>query len=323
VQVGDLVGTVARIGARSTEIRTADRVTILVPNSRLLEHEVVNWSHDDPTSRVHLPIAVAYGSDLARVRAVLLAAAHAHPEVLADPRPEVQVRGFGDSAIDLELLVWTRHPQTQVKLRSDLYYRIEPLVRREEIVVPYPQHDVRLHAPEIEQAVAAWRRATFPDDTAASVDDAMRVASGNGSPITASTAGKRAGTAADRGGIDGCGARTPARPSPAIDAATPAAWDDDALRELVVRMHGPDGVAVRDRRHLLRTYRRCFVGRDAVDWFVAREGLTRDEAVELGRKLMERRLLRHVLDEHDFKDAALFYRFVADDGPSPRLAAGI
>src|SRR5205085_7459453 len=125
VEVGELVGSVARIGARSTEIRTTDGVSILVPHSRLLEHEVVNWSHEDPTSRVHLPVQVEYGADLRDVRAALLEAARQHPDVLVDPRPDVEVRGFGDSGIDVELLVWTRDPRTQAKLRSDLYYRID------------------------------------------------------------------------------------------------------------------------------------------------------------------------------------------------------
>src|SRR5262249_40657411 len=63
VHVGAFTGTVTRIGARSTEIRTVDRVSILVPNSRLLESEVVNWTHGDAASRLHVPVGVGYGSD--------------------------------------------------------------------------------------------------------------------------------------------------------------------------------------------------------------------------------------------------------------------
>ena len=93
---------------------------------------------------------------------------------------------------------------------------------------------------------------------------------------------------------------------------------------LVARMRGPDGLAIVDRRHLLRVYPRCFLGREAVDWLVDREQMTRAEAVALGRRLVAHGLVRHVLDEHDFKDAPLFYRFRADDaGASRAAAAGI
>ena len=73
--MGDLVGTVQSVGARSTQIKTWDGVSIIVPNSRFLESEVINWSHGDSTSAIRLPIGVAYGSDIKRVRVALLKAA--------------------------------------------------------------------------------------------------------------------------------------------------------------------------------------------------------------------------------------------------------
>jgi potassium efflux system protein len=308
VRVGDLVGTVARIGARSTEIRTADRVSILVPNSRLLEHEVVNWTHGDPVSRVHLPLGVAYGSDLRQVRAALLEAARSHPDVLTDPRPDVQLHGFGESSLDVELLVWTRDPRNQVQLTSDLYFRIEPLLRRHGIAVPFPQRDLHLHAPELERAAAAWRRQVFPE----SEREPQAAA-----PVPA---------AADH--------LEPCAPDHEHDLGTPS-WDDGRLAALVTRMRGDDGIVIADRRHFLRVHARCFISREAVDWLVHHEHLTRDEAVALGHRLVERNLVHHVLDEHEFEDGPLFYRFRADEEPaearggaraslvSRRAAAGI
>ncbi|MEH2024067.1 mechanosensitive ion channel family protein [Nostoc sp.] len=75
-------GIVERIGARSTEIRTLDHVSIIVPNSRFLEKEVINWSHSNPISRLHLPVGVAYSSDPKAVQSALLEAASKHPNVL-------------------------------------------------------------------------------------------------------------------------------------------------------------------------------------------------------------------------------------------------
>ncbi|MGF1514679.1 MAG: mechanosensitive ion channel family protein [Elainellaceae cyanobacterium] len=153
INVGDLVGTVEKIGARSTEIRTLDRVTIIVPNSRFLETEVINWSHGSPVSRLHVPVSVAYGSDLSKVKTALLEAIRRHPEVLLRPAPEVWFQGFGDSALDFEIMVWTGDPRKQFRVRSDLNYEIEASLRRYNIEIPFPQRDLHLRSPQLDELI--------------------------------------------------------------------------------------------------------------------------------------------------------------------------
>lgn len=68
------------------------------------------------------------------------------------------------------------------------------------------------------------------------------------------------------------------------------------------------GAEVRDRLHLLRAYPRCFVCRQALDWIVREQGLSRGEALRQARALLALGLVHHVMDEHDFEDAELFYR---------------
>jgi potassium efflux system protein len=109
-------------------------------------------------------------------------------------------------------------------------------------------------------------------------------------------------------------------PSPAPAAgngraiAFPSApWRALDLDALAARMRAPDGVAIADRRHRFSTYRRCFIGANAVDWLMRREDLSRAEAVQLGQRLVERGIIHHVLDEHPFRDGAYFYRFYADE----------
>jgi potassium efflux system protein len=286
VKVDDWEGTVEHIGPRNTEIRTLDNVSILIPNSRFLESEVVNWSHRDPVSRLHVPIGVAYGSDIARVRAALFEAAQGHADVLSDPRPRVEFRGFGDSALQFELLVWTRDPRIQHRLVSDLNYRIEANLRRHHVQVPFPQRDLHLRSPQLEQLLGAWSRRTF--------SEAELLPRGNGS--------------------------TPEMPQLAAENAldfneerSPRDWSDAEIDALVARMRSGEGVPIVDRRHLLTTYPRCFVGREAVDWMTRTAGLTRKEAVALGQLLADRGIIHHVLDEHGFKDSKLFYRFRADE----------
>lgn len=170
VQVGDFIevngykGIVERVGARSIVLRTLDRISIIVPNSSLLAGEVVNWTHEGSISRLHLPLGVAYGSDTEVIKSVLLEAAATHPEVLRHPAPQVLFDGFGDSSLDFQLLVWISEPSHQISIKSDLYFKIEYLLRDREIEIPFPHRDIKFRNPklslglsdEVENALLQW-----------------------------------------------------------------------------------------------------------------------------------------------------------------------
>ncbi len=293
VKVDDWMGTVEHIGPRNTEIRTLDNVSILIPNSRFLESEVVNWTHRDPVSRLHVPLSVAYGSDIARVRAALLEAARDHPDVLKDPRPSVEFRVFGESALDFDLLIWTGDPRIQERLVSDLNYRIEANLRRYQIQVPFPQRDLHLRSPQLEQVLGAVSRRYFTEAELAA----------NGQVATAEPPA------------------VPREPVGFEDERGPRSWTDTEIDALVTRMRSTEGIPIVDRRHLLTVYPRCFVGREVVDWMTRAEGLTRAEAVAVGQLLVDRGIVHHVLDEHGFKDGSFFYRFRADDPTASQSSA--
>ena len=156
INVGDLQGTVERIGTRTTEIRTLDRVSIIVPNSRFVDNQVINWSLGNPVSRLHLPVGVAYGSPVETVRTALLEAARRHPDVLANPAPQVWLVNFGESAMMFDLLVWICEPREQYRIKSDLYYRVVESLAKYNIKIPFPQRDV--HVPALEQVVQQWAK---------------------------------------------------------------------------------------------------------------------------------------------------------------------
>ncbi|MEH2188892.1 MAG: mechanosensitive ion channel domain-containing protein [Nostoc sp.] len=150
VEVGEYTGIVERIGARSTEIRTLDHVSIIVPNSRFLEKEVINWSHRNPISRLHLPVGVAYSSDPKAVQSALLEAASKHPNVLQTPLPIVLFKEFANNTLNFELLVWTAEPNKQFLLKSDLYYIIYEVLQQREIEIPFAQLDLHLRSGKLE-----------------------------------------------------------------------------------------------------------------------------------------------------------------------------
>jgi len=150
VRVGDHIsivddeGDVQSINLRTTVVTTNDRVSIIVPNSRLVSQRLINWSYGDPRVRIAIPLGVACNSDVDLVTRTLLKAAEDVDNVLRDPEPKVQFLKFGDWSLDFRLLVWTSRPRLHPQIRSDINYRIEKLFREANIEIPFPQTEFRL-----------------------------------------------------------------------------------------------------------------------------------------------------------------------------------
>lgn len=144
VSVENQIGRVTQINMRASVIQTLDNVSIIIPNSKFIEGPVINWSHRDPHIRIHCPVNVAYGSDVEKVREVLMKAAVELDGILGKPLPEVRFKGFGDSSLDFELLAWTDHPEKQFSLQSKLNFAIDAAFRAEKIQIPFPQRDLHI-----------------------------------------------------------------------------------------------------------------------------------------------------------------------------------
>ncbi len=296
VKVGDLMGIVERVGARSTEIRTLDRVAIIVPNSHFLEKEVINWSHGDPVSRLRISVGVAYGSDVEKVRAALLEAAKSHPEVLVRPQPLVWFQEFGESALNFDLLVWIGEPKNQFQVKSDLYYRIEASLRRYGLEVPFPQRDLNVRSPQLDELIAAWLQKNAPPPSQ------QQLSSPNGDML-----GDRSSAPPVIASVEMLSEESLATAS---SEEKPTVVDIEAL---VAAMRGSGGLEIKDRCDRLNLYPVCFIGSEAVDWLVQEQNHTREKAIQLGQLLIERGIIHHVLDEHPFRDDYIFYRFYADE----------
>jgi small-conductance mechanosensitive channel len=145
-------GNVVAINFRATTIVTNDNITMIVPNSEFVNRRVINWSHEDPKIRIHLPIGVAYGSDTRLVTETLLEVARADFAVRDEPPPTVHFVEFGDSSLNFELLVWIDNPAEHFRLRSRLNYAIDEAFRTRGIQIPFPQRD--LHVRTVPAALA-------------------------------------------------------------------------------------------------------------------------------------------------------------------------
>ena len=162
VTTGDIEGRVEEISMRSTTLSTLDNITIIVPNSQFISDQVINWSHRDPKVRIHVPVGVAYGSDVQLVTESLLKVAKDHPQVIDEPSPKVWFTGFGDSSLNFDLLVWIANPPLRRKVLSDLNYAIDDIFRQRDIEIPFPQRDLHLRslppAGELEAVQRSFRK---------------------------------------------------------------------------------------------------------------------------------------------------------------------
>ncbi|MBE7217361.1 MAG: mechanosensitive ion channel [Caulobacteraceae bacterium] len=158
LHIGDFIelnervrGEVISIGARATHIRTNDQVDILVPNSKLIDGDITNWTLRGATRRIHVKFSVAYGVDKARVRDAVLEAARAVPFTLPDDgkrKTQVWMTGFGDSSLNFELVVWPKLDAVKrpASMNAAYVWAIEDALRNADIEMPFPQMDLRLRS---------------------------------------------------------------------------------------------------------------------------------------------------------------------------------
>jgi small-conductance mechanosensitive channel len=144
IVVGDQQGRVRRISVRATEIETFDRASLIVPNSELITGRVLNWTHRDSLGAVNVKIGVAYGSDPARVIAILLKCAEDHPQVLRTPAPGAVLEGFGDNALQFNLRISLPDIDKAPGVQSDLRVAILKALLEAKVEIPFGQIDVNL-----------------------------------------------------------------------------------------------------------------------------------------------------------------------------------
>lgn len=151
IEVDKVEGEVTAIGARSTTVVTNDNIAIIVPNSKFVTENVVNWNYTDPTVRFKVPVSVAYGTDVRLVERLLLEVGRENPEVLDEPEPGVRFLEFGDNGLNFELRAWNRSlTHRKGRLISALNFAIHEKFKEHGIEIPYPQRDLHIRSGVVE-----------------------------------------------------------------------------------------------------------------------------------------------------------------------------
>lgn len=144
LEVDGLTGQVKEIKLRTSLIRTRDGIYMVIPNNRIVNEKVVNWSADNKITRFFVSVGVAYGSDVEKVKTLLLTCAEAHEAVSKRPNPIVFFNDFGDSALTFELHFWVLDTWHIEVIKSDLRFAIDKAFRDNNIQIPFPQRDVHI-----------------------------------------------------------------------------------------------------------------------------------------------------------------------------------
>jgi small-conductance mechanosensitive channel len=147
VEVAGIAGQVEHIRARSTVIRTNDNIMMIVPNTKFIDSPVTNWTYGDRRVRFRIPVSVAYGSDIAKVRDTLLAVAGENLHTLKEPAPSAFLENFGENAIEFKLVVWSSEMSARPsRYRSDINFAIVEKFREAGIEMPFPQRDLHIRS---------------------------------------------------------------------------------------------------------------------------------------------------------------------------------
>jgi len=144
VTIGDTDGMVTRIQIRATTIRTWDRQELLVPNKEFITGRLLNWSLSDQTTRIKVPVGVAYGSDVQLAMALMNEAAQENEHVLADPEPSIIFNAFGDNALNLVLRCFVGTQDVRMSAITELHEAINRKFSAAGICIAFPQRDVHL-----------------------------------------------------------------------------------------------------------------------------------------------------------------------------------
>ena len=135
-------GTVADIGIFYTVLTTPDNKEITIPNGTIMANSVINYSIHD-TRRLDLTFGVAYGTDVEKVKALLLSEAEKNEMVLKDPAPFARLTTQNDSSLDFVLRVWVKSADYWT-VNFDMLEAVNAEFEKQGIEIPYNTMDINI-----------------------------------------------------------------------------------------------------------------------------------------------------------------------------------
>lgn len=147
VRIGEYEGEVTQIGMRSMTLKTWDNQEVIIPNSEAISNPFTNWTHSDNIVRTTFTIGISYEADPHQAKEVIEQALRRHPDVLADPEPDVWLKEFADSAVNFHVQYFVDlRSSRRAKVKSDVLLDIWDALKEAGIEIPYPKRDIYIRA---------------------------------------------------------------------------------------------------------------------------------------------------------------------------------
>lgn len=145
VEINGKVAQVEQINLRTTKVRGRDNIAVIIPNSRFVNTEVINWSQIKDKTRFDFTIGVSYKSDIKLVRKLIYEAAMENPNVYKENEPQVRLLEYGDSALIFQLMFWGENEFRMEGVKSQIRFSIFEKFTEHGVEIPFPQRV--LHTP--------------------------------------------------------------------------------------------------------------------------------------------------------------------------------
>ena len=135
-------GDVYEIGLRSTKVLTFDNTLIIVPNAQIVNEKVLNLTYPEPRTRVQVFVGAAYGTNIEKVKEILVDICNGNPNVLDKPAPNAYFLSFGDSSLDFRVACHVSNWDQEWTVAEEIRLEIDRRFKEENIVIPFPQRSV-------------------------------------------------------------------------------------------------------------------------------------------------------------------------------------
>lgn len=139
VEVDGKVGRIFEIKLRTSRAVTIDDRVLIIPNHKFMTHSLYNWTQNGNVTTESVEVGVAYGTDVEKVRELLLKIADEHPMITKTKKPDVLFWDFAESSLRFKLIFVIRDSFTRNKIKSDVRFAIEKAFRENAIQIPFPQ----------------------------------------------------------------------------------------------------------------------------------------------------------------------------------------
>jgi small conductance mechanosensitive channel len=147
-KVGDFIegagvaGVVEAVHIFTTQMKTPDNKTVIIPNAKITEDNIVNWTVKG-TRRLDMSVGIGYNDDIDKARSLIADIIDRDNRILKDPTPLIAVSELADSSVNIVVRPWAK-VEDYWGVYFDLTEKIKKGFDANSVSIPFPQRDVHL-----------------------------------------------------------------------------------------------------------------------------------------------------------------------------------